>query len=421
MPLIRPLQPAATTPSTPQTEEFPTLPPCPRPNHVGGHNDWLQITSPKAFPDCDVCPDCYNAAFRNTRYAACFSTDLPTSKSSRLPKPENVIVQCDFSEIWTRITYKWLFAQKAPNLNLMASLADVPRDEDGACLNLNLEDAEVKKGGKATATRRWYCLRDPTTNSLMEELTVCSDCVAHVNRIFPPLTGLFELLITLGHGFDRCMDYIDRIIETTQKTFATGIRNITPLAEYIRAWAVVSVCKKGASVIGEYNYLLPSTIPGFTACEECYMKHIKPWLGKEPRPAVLSGLDRAVPPPGQFFMCDLFSPRSQQYFREACATDDLQTYRHRLAQRNDKMREIDMQLVRMKQQSQQLERQSESQMSMMRVEQMRASSRSTSYIGTGWIAPRIDWSATNALMNRANQLSIQAAGVLDDMTLLEKE
>ncbi|KAH7071797.1 hypothetical protein BKA63DRAFT_58159 [Paraphoma chrysanthemicola] len=425
MPLIRPSAPAASASDTSQTEQFPTLQTCARPNFVSGHNDWLQISSPTPFPHFDICPDCYNSAFRNTRYGSLIAKGPP--------KPENVSAKCAFSGLWERTAYWWLFIQQAPDLNLLGTLARVQRDEDGACPNMNFEDPEVKNGGKGTATRRWHCLRDPRTTKLIEELTVCSDCVFHVEHIFPSLKGMFEVvaggqklsgmcdLMMLGHGQERCIHYLERIMEVAKQAEELGFRDISSLAEYVRTWASVPFCKKGANVVGEAQYSLPTTVPDFTACEECYMKHVQPLMQSRPRPTLLSQITSSIPPPGHAFMCDLYSPRLQQYFREVCATNDIPTFRRKLAERNDKMREIDMQLGRMKQEYQQLKAQSNTHMSMMHVERMRATSQSTAYIASRWIAPPMDWSATNALMNKANQLSIQAAGILDKMTLLEKQ
>jgi hypothetical protein len=102
-------------------------------------------------------------------------------------------------------------------------------------------------------------------------------------------------------------------------------------------------------------------------------------------------------------MCNLYLPRLQQYFREVWATNDISVYRRKLAERNEKMREIDMQLGRMKQEYQQLKMQSNTQMSIMHVERMRATSQSTSYIATGWIAPPVGSSRyTGALCDATN-------------------
>lgn len=404
MPLVQPLKKPASAGGVAETEQFPALKPCPRSSFTEGHNDWLQITLRKPFPDFDICPDCYNIAFRPTRYAHCISLGPA--------KPKNVATKCDFSDIWSRIAYAWLFMQDAADLTIMGSLTRLQSDEDGTCPNFNLEDRDVRRGGKSTVTRRWYCLRDPRTNKSIEDLTSCSDCVAHVEWIFPCLKGIFELvaggqkvqgtcdLMMLGNGQTRCLEYMDCIMEVAKKAVMTGVRDVAPLAEYLKKWAAVPVCKNGAMVAGETNYSLPSSIPEFTACQECYMKHIKPMLSAPSRPEWLSMLKCSTLPPDRGFMCDLFSPRLQQYFQEVCATNDVQTYRQKLNARNNKMQEIDIQLGRMKQEHQQLKLQAQSHMNMMQVERMRASTANTVWMTSGWIAPPV--STTMELMSIAN-------------------
>lgn len=261
MPLIRaPPQQSASSPSVAQhAKQLPTLGECPRPNFVAGHSDWLQIVWPKPFPDFDICPDCYNTSFRNTRYGPCISTAAP--------KPENVSTRCDFSDLWNRVAYAWLYTQITPDLTLMGSVSEIQHDEDGACPNLNLDDPEVKKGGKPAMTRKWYCLHDPKLDMLIEDVTVCSDCVAHVNLICPGLNGIFrpvengqKLLATcdlmmLGDGQARCVDYLDQIINVAENALQTGVRDVTPLVDYIKKWANIPFCKKGGVVAGETQYV----------------------------------------------------------------------------------------------------------------------------------------------------------------------
>lgn len=392
MPLVQPPQSTPTSSATLHPRRLPDLAQCPRPEFVAAHNDWLQITSPKAFPDFDICPDCYNTSFRGTRYGPCIS--------KAALKPDNISTRCDFSDLWNRIAYAWLFTQNVPDLTLMGNVAGIQPDADGTCPNLNLEDLEVKKGGKPAVTRTWYCIHDPKSNSLVEDLTVCSDCVLHINLIFPCLSGIFtpvadgqKLLATcdlmmLGGGQARCLDYLDRIIEVAEKTLQTGFRDVAPLVEYIKKWAPIPFCKKGGIAGGEKRYSLPSIVPEFTVCEECYMRHIHPLYNRSPQPRILSQLQPSIPDTGGF-TCDLYSTRLQQYFKEATDTNDLQGYRQKLVARNAKMQEVKIQLERMKQEYEQLKMQSEMHMSMMQIEQMSAMSSSLAWTTSSWSAPPV--------------------------------
>ncbi|KAF1944666.1 hypothetical protein EJ02DRAFT_452271 [Clathrospora elynae] len=427
MPLVRPPTQQSTSSSsvTAQTNGLPIFKPCPRSNFVAGHNDWLAVTSPKPFLDFDICPDCYNTSFHNTRYQACISPSPA--------KLENVGTKCDFSERWIRNAFAWLFIQCQPDLNLMGEVASIQRDEDGVCPNFNFEDPEVKKGGRPAVKRTWYCLQDPKTGTLVEELTACSDCVEHIKLIFPCLKSIFapvadgqKLLatcdmMTIGDGEARCLEYFDSLASVAQATLETGTRDITPLIEYIKTWAPVPICQKGNAVAGQKRYSLPTTIPEFTACEECYLKHIAPNLAMSPPPIIVSQLQYDMPATGAGFMCDLFSPRLQQYWKDAALTNDVATYRQKLIARNNKMQEINLQLGRMKQEYQQLKMQSEMHIQQCRIEQMRATTANMAWMSTGWIGPPIDWGATNAQMSRGGEFAIKAAMTLDKMTALEKE
>ncbi|RMZ67434.1 ser arg-related nuclear matrix [Pyrenophora seminiperda CCB06] len=426
MPLVRPPLPPrpSSASANQQSTEVPTLKACPRPSFVEGHNDWLQVVSPKTIPNFDICPDCYNTSFRNTRYGSLMRVGPA--------KPAGLPCACDFSMAWIRLAYLWLYQQNQADLSLLGAVAGIQPDKDGICPNLNLQDAQVKQGGKPSVTRTWYCVRDPQTGAPVEELTACSHCVSHVSTIFPCLSNIFvpvengqKLLATcdlmsLGDAQQRGLEYLDQIAKTADSTVKTKTRDLGSLVEYIRKWGPVSVCRKGKGVWNERQYSLPSTVPEFTACEECYQKHIFPLYSQSPRPAILSHIQAEGPKEGGF-LCDLFSPRLQGYFNDAVRTNDLGTFRQKLMARNEKMREVDMQLVRMMQECKQLKMQGNAHMSQMRISQMQAVSASTRMLATGWYGPPIDWTMTNAQMAKANEKNMEAAIIEDKMTALKNE
>ncbi|KAJ4366157.1 hypothetical protein N0V83_007792 [Neocucurbitaria cava] len=426
MPLIRPPPPSTSSPTpTSPKQQLPTLAPCPRPDYVANKDDWFQITSPKPFPDLDICSSCYNTSFCNTRYGGCIS--------KAPPKPENVSTRCDFSDTWCRIAYLWLFKQNAPDLDLLGSVAAIRHDEDGACPNLDLTNPEAKNGAKPPVTRTWSCLYDPKTNSLVEDLTVCSDCVAHIHLMFPCLRGIFcpvangqKLLATCdffmrGIRQPRFLEYVDNFTNLAEKTLETGTRDVSPLIEHIRKWAPIPSCMRGAVVAGEKRYALPSTVADFTACQECYMKYVQPLPSKSPPPQIVSQLESSIPPPGSGFTCDLYSPRLQQYFQDAATSNDIQAYRQKLVARSNKLQEINLQIRNLRQEHRQLKAQSDMHMSMMRMEQTSAMTTSMAWSVSSWSAPPIDWRASNAHMSQGNQLALQAAMRLDSITMLEAE
>ncbi len=395
MPLVRPppANPTTSTSTAQPPKRFPTIVECPRPNYVPNLNDWLQITFPRPFANFDLCPDCYNNSFKNTRYAQHISA-FP-------PKPAEVSTACDFSNLWCRIAYAWLYMQDAPDLLTMASLSEMTPDADGVCPNLNLEDADVKKGEKPTVTRSWYCLFDPKTNSLVDDMTVCSDCIAHINHICPNLRGIFYPvengqklqatcdLMMLGTASTRSVEYLDQMIDLAEKTVQTGTRDVSPLVTFIKKWAPVPICKRGQNAVGDkHNYTLPSTVPEFTACEECYLNHIQPLRDSSPQLAILSQIQCSVPGP-YGFTCDLYSPRLIQYFEDAVKTNDLQSLRQKLQARNTKLQDTKLRLEQMGQESQQLNMQAQMHQNMMQMQQISTMNQNLAWTATGYIAPPV--------------------------------
>jgi hypothetical protein len=294
----------------------------------------------------------------------------------------------------------WLFQRGQPDLSLLGEVVSIQNDEDGICPNFNMEDPEAKKGGRPAVTRTWYCLQDPKTGLLVEEMTACSFCVAHINVIFPCLKRMFAPvadgqkllatcdLMTQGDGQHRCMEYVDKIASVAESTLETKTRDVTPLIDFVKKWGPVPPCQKGKLALGQKRYGLPSTVPEFTACEECYLKHIAPLYSTSPQPAILSQL-KFEESKTTGFMCDLFSPRLQSYFTDVCRTNDISTFRQKLTARNNKMQELDIQLGRMKQEFQQLKLQEKMHMSQMRLARSSTTINSTLWSVSGWSAPPV--------------------------------
>jgi hypothetical protein len=360
MPLVKPALPSRPSPTgnTQQEPRLPVFAHCTRTTFTSDHSDWYHITSPTPFPDVDICSTCYNATFRDTPYARCLS------KAG--PKPPGTGTKCDLSSRWNRTATLWLFSQNHPDLDLLGRVALMPADEDGACPNLDLEDEVVQKGGKGVVTRTWYCIYDGVAAEYVEELTVCSACVVRVDAIFPGLKGLFRPIlggikvqatcdfITAPNDNDgrRGEVYMDRLIEAEQETLKTGRLDIRPLVAYFRKWAPIPVCVRSDPVKpGVEYYTFPTSIPGFAACQECYTTHVLPLLESPNPPIVLKEMGLKTSPQG--FVCDLYSPRLQSWFTEACQSYNLDAYKQKLMAREAKAQEVNVRLGQLKLQYQQ--------------------------------------------------------------------
>ncbi|UPX13191.1 uncharacterized protein EKO05_0003714 [Ascochyta rabiei] len=308
------------------------------------------------------------------------------------------------------------------------------RDQEGVCPNLNLQDAsvEVQKQGKPTETRTWYCLSDPANGSLIEDLTVCSDCVARLYHIFPCLNRIFQPvangqklpatcdLLTARDIGTRGEEYINQIIETALETLETRTRDMRSLAKYVKKWAPIPICAKAQHAPhGTPSYTFPQSIPNFAACQECYTKHALPLLESDAPPIVLKEMKPSMSPTG--FICDLYSPRLLQYFKDACASYNLDTYKQRLLTREAKMQEYNLKLEQMKLQHQQFQRQMRIYKTQQQMEQSSATIRSMQWSTSAYYAPPVDFSRVNAAMNKSHEAMMQAEMVEENMKMLRKE
>ncbi|KAF2180333.1 hypothetical protein K469DRAFT_672760 [Zopfia rhizophila CBS 207.26] len=424
MPLVRP-PPTSNTSSITSSQPTKQIPPfanCKRTQFEAGKNDWFQITAPHHYTNFDVCPDCFNSSIKPTAYARFFSPQPP--------KPEGVRTRCDFSDLWVRIAWAWLYSQGVPDLTLLGSITEM-QDPEGSCPNLDSENEEVKKKQKPSATRTWYCLRDPRTGELVEDLTVCSHCILQIDTITPCLRGIFvpaaggqkvaatcDLMVPYS---ERTIKYLDQFIDVAEKTLKTGYRIVTPLTDYVKKWAPIPTCPKSTRIQGRKCWSMSSAVPEFTVCEECYIEHIQPALSK-PSPALVFSqlsIQPQIPPSG--FHCQLSSPRLQQYWADACSTSDLALLRQKIMQRNTKSNEFTQKLEGMRMQYEQQKIQAKFHYDMMLMEQSSALNASLAWqIGGGWGGPT-DFRATNAHMSQGAQMEMQANMTLANMQMVEKE
>ena len=430
MPLVKPALPprpsSTATASSQQEVRLPVFAHCTRTTFTADHDDWYHITSPKAFPDVDICSTCYNATFRDTPYARCLS------KAG--PKPKGTGTKCDLSDRWNRTATLWLFSQNHPDLDLLGRVALHPPDEDGPCPNLNTEDQVVQKGGKPAVTRTWYCIYDTATASHIEDLTVCSACVFRINAIFPSLRGLFRPIlggekvqatcdfITAQNDNDgrRGELYLDKLIEAEQATLQTGRPDTRPLVAHFRKWAPIPVCLKADPVpAGVAYYTFPTSMPSYAACQECYTVHVLPLLSSPNPPLILKELNLHTSPQG--FVCDLYSPRLQGWFAEAAQSYNMEVYREKLMGREAKAREVNVRLGQLKVQYQQAQSQARLYDMQMHAAQSAERVRAMGWNSSAYYAPPLDFSRSTAAMNQSHQALLKAEMLEQDYEMVRKE
>ncbi|KAF2476076.1 uncharacterized protein BDR25DRAFT_300874 [Lindgomyces ingoldianus] len=432
MPLVRPHPQPATTASPTSSISKTQVPPfasCKFPEFTDEKSQWYQITSPHHYTNFDICADCYNTSLQPTNYAR-FISPAP-------PKPEGMSTRCDFSDLWVRIAWAWLFTHNYLDLTLLGTIAEI-EDPEGSCPNLDRQNEDVQRGGKSSATRTWYSLQDTLTGNPIEDLTVCSHCIRHINTITPNLQGIFlpaasgqRLLGTcdlMVPSHDRTLAYLDQILEVAEKTLTSGYRDIQPLTAYIKLWAPVPPCPKDKKIPGQKCYNIPSRVPEFTICEECHITHIRPLLTRTPSHLFLTQLSSMPSVPLVGFTCQLYSPRLQQYFSDALSTNDLATLRQKLQQRDAKFRELKQKIELLRMQYEQQKMQAKFHMEMMVINQQSAMSQSlasqiASMGHSTYYSPSVipDFRASDAQMNQAGQAEMQANMTMTNMQMVEKE
>jgi hypothetical protein len=192
----------------------------------------------------------------------------------------------------------------------------------------------------------------------------------------------------MGAGGDRSEAYLNQLVDTASRALQTGTLDTLPLITYIKKWAPIPVCLKSNSNTSGYPYYtLPTSIPGYAACEECYTTHILPLLTSASSPPWLAEIQKIPNPHG--FVCDLYSPRLQRFFTDACRTGDLATYRQRLEEREAKLREYNSRLAHMQLQVQQWQSQARMNKMQMETETNQARLVSMQWSASPWIAPPV--------------------------------
>lgn len=277
--------------------------------------------------------------------------------------------------MWVRLAFKWLVTQRHPDLGLLVRLTElrkkIEREGEGRCPNLDLENEQVKKKEKKAEVRTWYCLRDTETGGLIEDMTVCSDCVAHLSLIYAPVQNIFSAAVRgekvlamcdmwdRGYGNDRFWEYIDHFNAVAEMAVEMGRLDVAPLIEFVKKWAPIPYCRRASKVTGVNCYKLPSVVSEWAACENCYLEHIEPLLSASPHAAVLSRIEKSKIPSPTPWKCCMYSPRLRQHFAEAMASNDLVAFNQKLQKREEKFAETMIKLERLNMQHAQQKAQAE--------------------------------------------------------------
>jgi len=346
MPRIKPPEPLSPSNEAGNASaDPPPFVPCPRMTPSSGNNDWLILTDSR-FTNFDVCPTCYEKCIAPTRYASFFQRSPP--------KPANMTNYCDFSIYWVRLAWRHLWQEQQSDVSLLAKVAgvDVP---EGPC------PTDATESERTPAVRKWFCVRHPVSGHMLEDFTVCSDCVLHLETMLPTFHGVFVPLAPTdcqatcdlrGNG-SRTISYFTHIFDIHAAARKTGRRDITPLANYIELVASVPECRKRDPTATKPYYVI-NTVFDFAICTACYQETVYVNLHKRNYPCIAEVTEGKSE--GNY-ICDLYSPRMRQLWDEANERGDLAQFRRAAEERRRKFQEAVEKIAPLKRQQDEFTRQ----------------------------------------------------------------
>lgn len=366
--------------STTAAGDGPDVPPpfvaCPRKDFTPGRQDWITLSDPR-FSDFDICPTCYQKCIAPTRYANQFKNSAP--------KPAEVSTCCDFASFWVRLAWQWLYKMSQPDVSLLSIIGSV-KSPDGPC------PTDATTFERKSAVRKWYTIRHPSTGQLLDDFTMCSDCVLHLESLLPPLKGFFilaspyecEATCDLRGEGKRTAKYIDLMIDAAALAIQQGRRDVTPLADYIALVASVPECGQAKGIANNRCHMINHN-GEFITCEECYLEVVKPNLHTPGWP-----LARLFSPTPEHCddgaQCDIWSPHMREVWEEANKRNDFSWLETVYKERNAKNEELGAKLLPLRKRWNQLIQQKNMHSSLARVQNQMATSSMIAGVYGGWRA-----------------------------------
>lgn len=287
--------------------DFPGFPECQRKTHVAGKMDWL--TLPRS--DLNICPDCYQGIFANSRFRTLFQPML---------RPTDKPLSCDFGAIpWYRIAWLLTLKNDRPDLQLFQKVDNViSTSRNQPC------------PGPRPAIRNWFTVKDPYKRRVVPNFTVCFQCAKTVEVLLPSLMGVFvpldpreplESVCALHYTPQRKRFalYFDTLETTADRAMrANGPPNVSELASRLERLSVLDECREDSPVRHRYWHTM-QFLPQFTVCEECFTEVVRPRIKEND---TLARNFYREPERLKEAACQLYSPRMREIFKKACRRND---------------------------------------------------------------------------------------------------
>lgn len=327
--ITRPASPK--TPSTSAPAPLP-LPACPRPEYSRGHDDWYMLDGCAGF---DICPDCVSGVFASTVYRSYFKRSPP--------RPSSVQTKCDFSDPWIRLAWLLTLQRQLPSLSLLKSLTNLPMNHlDQPC------------PGSAEEVRNWYTIRD-RDGRYLRDFVVCPQDVRKLELLLPALRGLFVPLPqrnSYSYGYqgeerkcalrttpnNRFSLYLDSLVSLHESAAsARRMPDTSNFVSLVRHKSRIRECTRDDMLRGQRWHYIPSLLPAFTVCQDCFDEVVQPQLRADSDIAMrFNGEPQFVSSEGRLgSSCQLYSARMRRVFKRAVEDNDLKYLARRAKERKE--------------------------------------------------------------------------------------
>jgi hypothetical protein len=268
-------------------------------------------------------------------------------------RPQHLPIKCDFgTSQWYHIAWLLTHKYKHPDLRLFQQVANVAATSH-PCQGLR----EVY--------RIWYTIKDPVSQSPVQNFNVCHTCAKTIEVLLPSLYGVFVPLDSpaepsrgvcdmhqQSHGYGdvrkRFISYFDDMESTADAALASrGSPDIRALADKVRETSHIDECRQGRAVKDGKWYMMRS-IPDIRVCEECFLEAVWPELERDEHGLVQCDFYQK-PSRLQLGACSLYSHRMREVFQKAVRRNDIRYLEGRIQQREERRKEVQGQLQQLSQ------------------------------------------------------------------------
>ena len=302
------------------------LPSCSRQSYSSEYDEWFTLDG---CPSFDICSGCLETVFNNTIYRSSFKPS-----PSRLLVGRGLQVRCDFGDAWVRLGWLLIVQRESTSLDLIKALVNTspPSDSDEAC------------PGAVEAVRDWYSIRD-RDGHFLRGFAVCSADVRKLQTLFPGFRELWQPLpmrnsYSYANDFgglmrtcslrpalnNRFPQYIDTLVRIHEPAYQAGrMPDVSDFVSLVRRKTLMHECTRDDMVREQPWHFIPSLLPAFTVCEDCYDAVVMPAIEKDADVAMRFNREaQIVHNEGRLgSSCQLYSSRMRNIFQRAVQDNDL--------------------------------------------------------------------------------------------------